>query len=322
MTLAELTRKYVPYVSSLTEMGRRDTITLTCRDSTIDISLDKENLTEEMRDLIEASSDQSFLFKLQLWTQTQVYGKGPKVFRPTAYQLFMLERMQLNLTAKDFAMPFETIVIELPEDYIKARTVEGLRPELVVFHYKEIMLHTVWFGKVCLTSWWRTDTEAEIETWFRGGFHEYRDPRDLPSSEQEGQLEKQIRRAIINYCLLLDEVGIKKRGPAIPNEYAKLVKWCQKDNKHTPKNKLELLRSPIIYEMSRETELVRVVDESGKLPGEPTGRQVSPHSRRGYYRRQRHGPGNTLEKRVRIPPTIVNKHLLTGDMWQEKIYKT
>ncbi|MEY2474064.1 MAG: hypothetical protein QOK28_3393 [Actinomycetota bacterium] len=44
-------------------------------------------------------------------------------------------------------------------------------------------------------------------------------------------------------------------------------------------------------------------DASG---GEPTGRHVAPHTRRGHWRRQHHGPGNTLVKRVRIAPTLVN----------------
>jgi len=39
-----------------------------------------------------------------------------------------------------------------------------------------------------------------------------------------------------------------------------------------------------------------------------TGRKLRPHRRRGYWRRQHHGPGNRHIKWVRIPPTIVNAH--------------
>jgi hypothetical protein len=39
-----------------------------------------------------------------------------------------------------------------------------------------------------------------------------------------------------------------------------------------------------------------------------TGRKLRPHRRRGYWRRQRYGPGNRSVKWVRIPPTIVNAH--------------
>ncbi|HVT78340.1 MAG TPA: hypothetical protein VHD87_14990 [Acidimicrobiales bacterium] len=41
----------------------------------------------------------------------------------------------------------------------------------------------------------------------------------------------------------------------------------------------------------------------------PTGRQVAPHTRRGHWRRQHHGPGNSLVKRVRIAPVLVNAKL-------------
>ncbi|MGP4027140.1 hypothetical protein [Actinomadura sp. 3N407] len=39
---------------------------------------------------------------------------------------------------------------------------------------------------------------------------------------------------------------------------------------------------------------------------QPTGRAVSPHVRRGHWRRQRHGPAKTQVKRVRIAPVLVN----------------
>jgi hypothetical protein len=41
-------------------------------------------------------------------------------------------------------------------------------------------------------------------------------------------------------------------------------------------------------------------------PGEPTGRTVAAHVRRGHWRRQRHGPGGDQVKRIRIAPTVVN----------------
>lgn len=37
-----------------------------------------------------------------------------------------------------------------------------------------------------------------------------------------------------------------------------------------------------------------------------SGAPVSPHTRRGHWRQQRYGPGNTLTKRIRIAPVVVN----------------
>jgi hypothetical protein len=44
----------------------------------------------------------------------------------------------------------------------------------------------------------------------------------------------------------------------------------------------------------------------GARTHQPTGRALSPHVRRGHWRRQRHGPAKTLVKRVRIAPVLVN----------------
>jgi hypothetical protein len=57
---------------------------------------------------------------------------------------------------------------------------------------------------------------------------------------------------------------------------------------------------------------VRVLDirrTSGVSSVSPaSGRSVAPHVRRGHWRRQHHGPGGELIKRVRIAPVIVNAH--------------
>jgi hypothetical protein len=61
----------------------------------------------------------------------------------------------------------------------------------------------------------------------------------------------------------------------------------------------------------RPRSIVNVLDVGRTSPADthsstPTGRTVAPHMRRGHWRRQRHGPGSTLVKRVRIAPVLVN----------------
>ena len=51
---------------------------------------------------------------------------------------------------------------------------------------------------------------------------------------------------------------------------------------------------------------------------EPTGKTMAPHVRRGHWRRQRHGEGNTQVRRIRIAPLLVNAHL--GGM-TERVYR-
>jgi hypothetical protein len=240
----------------------------------------------------------------------QVIGGGPKIFRPTARQLFALENMKLNLTVAEFQMPFPTIVIELPDEYREKRNPEA---HCLILHrdpITDMFVHVVMYVDTAYKSWWPAQRDQEVEHWL--GANDIRvDYGDISVTQDEATQEFIFRRAALNYCLLLDEVGIKKEGPACPSEYAQLVKWCQKKTKHTAKNKVQLQAQPIVYGLEKQpTDLIRIVGSVDQLPAAETGRIVSPHSRRGYYRMQPHGPGSTLRKRIRIPATIVNKHLL------------
>ena len=62
---------------------------------------------------------------------------------------------------------------------------------------------------------------------------------------------------------------------------------------------------------------VRVIDavrtsRGGTRTKTGDGKPVDPHIRRGHWRKQRHGPGRTKVKMVRISPTLVNAHM--GDI--------
>lgn len=53
--------------------------------------------------------------------------------------------------------------------------------------------------------------------------------------------------------------------------------------------------------------LMNVLDAEGRpVLGDGTGREIRGHHRVGYYRRQRHGPANSLVKRIWVEATEVN----------------
>lgn len=271
-----------------------------------------DKLDEKAGSVLIDLANEPFIMRLEVFLHTQVFGKGPKVFRPTSFQLEMLENMSLNIEAQDFKMPYETIVVELPEEYAKARSITDFTPGVSIFHYsKGFMAHSVMNGRYALKGWWKPAITDMVEEWFAEERDDYGKHTQLPFTMQEAQVEFKIRRAICNYCLLLDEVGTKKVGPSVPNQYNQLVKWCQKNNHHTKKNKLSLQGHPIIYDLANhQVELVKTVQE-GELPERHSSdRTVRPHSRRGYYKMQPYGPKNSLRKRIRVPSTIVNKHLI------------
>jgi hypothetical protein len=78
----------------------------------------------------------------------------------------------------------------------------------------------------------------------------------------------------------------------------------------------DMLRSPTFRDADRAgVGGVRVLDvkattptESGSDPAD-IPRKVTPHLRRGHWRKQRHGPQASLIKRIRIAPVAVNAHL-------------
>jgi len=276
----------------------------------------------QTKHILQQLRNSSYEMTLEIYLQSRVYTQGPKVFRPTAEQMFALERMKLNLTVDDFNSPFETITVELPKAYVEARALPEANVAQLHFEKdKRFFVHNIMYAKHVMKTWWRSDNTDTLEDWLAEDYSNEMKFTDVPVEDRERVAEFMIRRAVLNYCLLLDEVGVKKDGPAVPNQYAQLVKWCAKSNKHTPANKSQLQAQPILYSLKRpEINLVRMVASEKEL-GESTDRVVSPHSRRGYYRMQACGVGRTDRKRIRIPPCIVNKHLLTG-VPQAQVYRT
>lgn len=308
-------RDITPYV----ELGMNNVIQIRSHDGQGSFVLDTIkllSLSEKAQDVVKQLADAPFLTKMEIFMLCETFGKGPKIFRPTAYQLFMLEKMKLNVERRDFNSPFKTIVVELPKEYIEARSPDNEKLCFSKLHFEKehgFFMHNAVYSDTLYQSWAALDQNKEIEEWFSSFDHDnVEHVSSLPWTEQQQATEHLVRRAVLNYCLLLDETGVKRQAAESPNEYSQLVKWCAKNNKHTERNKLSLQGQPIIYKMAKEpTALVRIVDSSDKLPPVEVGRSVSPHSRRGHYRMQACGVGRTDRKRLRIPACIINKHLLT-----------
>lgn len=262
--------------------------------------------------LMRSVSDGCVAEKMDTYITIQTLGGGPKIFRPTSEQLFALEGMKLNIEVADFNMPYPTIIVEFPEEYQLSRCPEAHCSILHLHDTTKLFIHSLVYGRTALKLWWPGRPQDDVEEWFTDPNVNY-DMGNIPTEVGEHEREQIVRRAVLNYCLLLDEVGVRCQGPQTPNQYNKLVKWCQKNNKHTTRNKAELQAQPKVYGLDKKpTPLIRIVGDASQLPAAETGRKVSPHSRRGHYRMQVHGPGNSLRKRIRIPLTIVNKDMLLG----------
>lgn len=271
---------------------------------------------EEARYYANALRGKSILELTEMYCQMILWGEGPKVFRPTAEQLFALEQMNINVEVGEFHLPFRMITVELPEAYrVTKKDDTGAIPYVSLLYKEEsinFFAHDLLYPLTALKAYWRGKPEEHLEEWLNFDYANRKPVGSLETTLEEYTAEAQVRRAVLNYCLLLDEVGFKDNGPQQPNEYAKLVKWCAKNNQHTARNKRDLQSHPRIYGLSKApTPLIRYVGSPDQLPGEQPGWRVKPHCRRGHYRMQ---PRKTGAVRIRIAPVFVNAHLMTGPL--------
>lgn len=260
------------------------------------------------------------LVKILIYTYSKVFGLGPKVFRPTSDQLVALEDIVINLDFEDYNQPFDTIVVELPEQYAKSRSVisdtNTIETPSVVIVVHDRVSNTLIFNimmdnGVVLTNWRRFKDNKSLEYWFE---HEEKSLSETDQiTKSEFDLTVHIRRAIANYCLLLDEVGVKKHGPINQTYYDRLTKFAAKKNDKQTAARCELRSYPIVYEINQEVKLHTVLPrQSGSST--TVGYHVDPHHRRAHYRMQRYGEGLKLKKRIRIAPMFIHADCFVGPM--------
>ncbi len=61
----------------------------------------------------------------ECYLMAQIARGGPKVFEPTQLQFSMLEQMDLSgVMTTEYTQPFQTVIIELPENYYKTKLVQ------------------------------------------------------------------------------------------------------------------------------------------------------------------------------------------------------
>lgn len=326
----------------VTRIGRAGIWHTVNEDGRFSIKIDRakmyERLDAEAIDFIRTLDEMNFLEQLEIYITGCILATGPKVFRPTVQQLRHLELMDLNLTFEEFNTPFPLVVVEFPDEYAKERvvtTIEGTEdhPHYSVLYHDpkaRFICHQIAYGEGArsqgMRTWWSPTNPADhMEKWFRPDEDWNGEFAKAHTTSSDLKVEAKIKRAVLNYCLLLDEVGTKRVGVDNVNEYAQLVKFLQRKTVHSRKNIERRDSLAVIYKPNLEVELVRHV-RTDTAAGELTGRKVSPHVRRGHYRMVPFGPMDVVPRptrRVRIPVCFVNAHLLTeGQVMPTQVYRT
>jgi hypothetical protein len=67
---------------------------------------------------------------------------GPKIFTPKQNQLEMLEHIDLNILFEDYVQPFETVIIELPTNYVSNKLIICPQAGQVIANHLIVGEHT------------------------------------------------------------------------------------------------------------------------------------------------------------------------------------
>lgn len=224
---------------------------------------------------------------------------GPKSFRPTVEQCAALEQIEVRLELHEYAQPYPALLIELPQNYYAP--------------FESVLCYRSDDGQmVSLCS--HTSTRADdIVTTIRtdGRPMEISLQRyDLNIDDDLSRVCGRVLRVAVNACLALTNYGCQVealRGSEVDRDR----KWAKEQSERGERARERLATAVRVVGFTQEVKLH--TDEGGRGPSEYTGREVTPHWRRGHWRMQRHGPHNSLIKRVLIKPVLVRADLFVGE---------
>lgn len=224
---------------------------------------------------------------------------GPKVARPPLEMCQALTEIEVRLQMADIAIPFPEIMVELPPDVANPYYA-------VLLGWSDDML-TAWLGSV--------DHNHDIHSLIR-------QRNDIPGWTVEDTLstfgddckhdEVPARRALrvaLNACLMLSG----SFRPALPAEVNRDRRLGREDSERGKKARDRLAMAIQVAEFDQEITFART-ERCRAEPGQPTGREMPPHWRRGHWRMQPCGPGWAERKRTLIPAVLVRADLFGGDL--------
>jgi hypothetical protein len=253
--------------------------------------------------------------------------EGPKFFEFSARDCEAPENFSLDLPVEEYGQPFPTLMIKLPPDYADARVSRiqhfGSVPWAIILHHDRehsVLLVCIRFNEgdvgCHLALDWPGKTVEDV-------WQEFRDTIQGVMPEQEPlrelvQLSQSLIRLSLSACLMMMVYGTTQVGPDKPGYRQRLERYVQVARRSGDADRLahaefDLQALPIRYRFAQDVRLYREEHAPGRAEGgEPTGRVVSPHWRRGHYRMQACGPGLTQRRRIAVPAVLVNSHLFVG----------
>lgn len=226
---------------------------------------------------------------------TEAYKSGMKTIVPKAEQCFVFENIEPKIPMRNYNQPYPTVIIEYPEEY---------RSALMGRHRTRTPL--------CTFSHWRPDIPTLIVCNFYGRnypvvvFYITQNAADKTIEEAINFISNRRHhdidyvvandtlRMIINLNLFATGFGFQKLGYKNPKQHRFLER----------KKPLEAKRDFYYFGLNQEVKLYRKETYKSES-GDGTHESPHPHWRKGHYRHQPYGPGNSLRKLIMIPPVFV-----------------
>jgi hypothetical protein len=278
---------------------------------------------------------------LECMLRGYAYHEGLKIVSLTnRLDIEALENTILNLPASEYCQPFPTLFVDLDvkhevkcpqagEEFYNEILPSSHYPDTVgIRHMPDlgVIVASVYFSShQVITSLISTSEEGEtgsgetLEESIQASFGVKMSAIDVSSDEIKVALT--ALRVAFNAVLILEGEGMRLLGPRNRKYYDRLTENVRKARaRRDPREKVEraeqvLRAEPIYYTFDQKTIIYsRETEQGTDGPSDDVGDRRSPksHWRSGHWRQQHYGVGNLLQKRVRIPSVLVNKHKFLG----------
>lgn len=219
---------------------------------------------------------------------------GPKTFVPTPEQAEALARIDVNLTVDDYSQPFPAVLVEVDE---------GPYRFVIVYHEPGLLVCSI------LSNQNRHDITTTVGR--TDGFIEDSLRRFDEELQPEAKIAHRCLHIAINACLALSNYDVRTEL-LLPKEVERDKSLCRRTDEIGLKARRRVALAVQQVHFSQEIKLHKTKRASSS--GDPTGRSMPPHWRRGHWRMQAFGPERSLHKRILIPAIFVRSDLFVGEL--------
>lgn len=245
---------------------------------------------------------------------------GPKVFQPNAMQCEALENVEVEVPFSEYRQPYETLIIQLPDQYrVEAMT----RYDLAEFPRFIICHHDIKSLIITVASTY-PDKRQVVATLVPTGEQTIEDAFRKLDREEMPLIDRIVQRLGVNICLLMTQFRLRQR-PLDPAALEKNKQLARKQDATKADRAQKMLAGQLmVVEFEQEVAFhdVEGPDEPGEfnpttagtIAEVPSGRQMTPHWRKGHWRRQHYGAQMVQVKLVFIRPVLVRKDRFAGDL--------